>query len=93
MVIFWCVGFQIVSTTFFQSIGQAFKSIILSLCRQVLFLIPLLWILPPMLGLNGVWVSFPISDAVATIVTAILIVVQLRHLPRHLTLKEKEMIR
>lgn len=93
MVIFWCVGFQIVSTTFFQSIGQAFKSIILSLCRQVLFLIPLLWILPPMLGLNGVWVSFPISDAVATIVTAILIVVELRHLPRHLTLKEKEMIR
>lgn len=66
---FWPVGFQIVSTTLFQSIGMAGKSIFLSLTRQVLFLIPLLLILPGIYGLNGVWASFPSSDVAATIVT------------------------
>lgn len=70
LLAFFMVGFQIVSTTFFQSIGQAGKSIFLSLTRQVLFLIPLLLILPRQLGLDGVWISFPSSDIIATIVTA-----------------------
>lgn len=70
MLAFFFVGFQIVSTTFFQSIGQAGKSIFLSLTRQVLFLIPLLLLLPRCLLLDGVWLSFPASDIIATIVTA-----------------------
>lgn len=78
---FWMVGFQIVSTTFFQSLGKAGKSIFLSLTRQVLFLIPLLLWLPKMLGLNGVWTSFPISDILATVVTAAMIIWQFHHLP------------
>lgn len=82
MLVFAFVGFQVVSTTFFQSIGRAGKSIFLSLTRQAIFLIPLLLLLPRFWQLNGVWLSFPISDAVATIVTAILIVHQLRQITR-----------
>lgn len=78
LIMFWAVGFQIVSTTFFQSLGKAGKSIILSLCRQILFLLPIVFILPKHFGLDGVWASFPISDALATSVTAILIIFQLR---------------
>ena len=72
LVWFWAVGFQIISTAFFQSIGKAGKSIFLSLSRQVIFLIPLLLWLPGEFGLLGVWVSFPLSDVVATIATAAL---------------------
>lgn len=82
MLAFAFVGFQIVSTTFFQSIGRAGKSIFLSLTRQAIFLIPLLLLLPRFWQLNGVWLSFPISDAVATIVTAVLIIYQLRQITR-----------
>lgn len=82
LLAFWFVGFQIVSTTFFQSIGQAGKSIFLSLTRQVLFFIPLVLILPRHWGLEGVWASFPASDLAATIVTAAMMVWQLRKLDR-----------
>ncbi|MDE5628822.1 MAG: MATE family efflux transporter [Muribaculaceae bacterium] len=74
------VGFQIVSSCLFQSLGKAGKSIILSLLRQVIFLIPLLMFLPRVMELDGVWYSFPISDALATIVTIFLVVWQLRHI-------------
>ena len=77
---FVVVGFQIVSTTFFQSIGQVSQSIFLSLSRQVIFIIPLLLILPDKLGLTGVWLSFPGSDILASIVTAMLMFNQIRNL-------------
>lgn len=70
---FWAVGFQIVATNFFQSIGEAGKSIFMSLTRQVIFLLPLLFTLPSLWQLNGVWLSFPISDMFATLVAAILV--------------------
>ncbi len=69
MICFCVVGFQIVSTNFFQSIGKIPQSIFLSLTRQVIFLIPLLLILTDRFGLDGIWLSFPVSDALATIVT------------------------
>ncbi len=75
---FWVVGFQVVSTTFFQSIGKAGKSIFLSLTRQVIFLIPLLLVLPKLYQLDGVWASFPVSDIFATVVTAAMVWWQLR---------------
>ena len=84
MTAFPVVGFQIVSTTFFQSIGRAAKSIFLSLCRQVLFLIPLLLWLPPHYQLAGVWIAFPISDIIATLVTAVMIAYQLHLLRRQI---------
>lgn len=72
------VGFQIVVTNFFQCIGMAAKSIFLSLTRQFLFLIPALFILPPIFGLNGVWYSLPAADFLATVLTAALFLWQLR---------------
>lgn len=80
LLLFWIVGFQIVATTFFQSIGMAGKSIFLSLARQVIFLIPLLLFLPNIFGLNGIWLSFPTSDLLATIATALMIWWQFRRL-------------
>ena len=83
LLAFGVVGFQIVSTTFFQSIGCVGKSIFLSLTRQVLFLIPLLIILPEYFGLNGVWLSFPGSDIIATVVSAALIIWEFHHLKKN----------
>ena len=82
LIAFSVVGFQVVSTTFFQSIGSVAKSIFLSLARQVIFLIPLLYLLPNSLGLDGVWLSFPGSDLLATIVTAVLIIFEFRRIDR-----------
>lgn len=70
---FGVVGFQIVATCLFQSIGAAVASIFLSLTRQVLFLLPLLLWLPGEMGVDGVWLSFPVSDILATLVTAAMI--------------------
>ena len=67
------VGFQMIGTNFFQCLGMVKKSIILSLSRQLLFLLPLLYILPLWMGANGVWMSFPISDLLSALLTAILL--------------------
>lgn len=80
MSMFWMVGVQIVSTTFFQSIGKVGKSIFLSMTRQVLFLIPALLILPGIYGLEGIWMCFPASDIAAFTVTMVMVVWQLRRL-------------
>ena len=64
------VGFQVVTTNFFQSIGKAGISIFLSITRQLLFLTPFLLFLPPLLGLDGVWLSTPAADLISAIVTA-----------------------
>jgi len=64
------VGFQVVLSGFFQSIGQAKKSIILSLSRQLIFLIPSIIILPRLFGLNGVWAATPVSDFMGALLAA-----------------------
>lgn len=75
---FWMVGFQIVGTNFFQSLGMAGKAVFLSLTRQIIFMIPMLLILPPKFGLNGVWSCYPVCDVAATIVTTCLLIWQVR---------------
>ena len=72
-IIFPIVGFQMIATNFFQSLGMVRKSIILSLSRQILFLLPLLYLLPLNYGADGVWASFPISDGLATIMTVFML--------------------
>lgn len=74
MFTFPIIGYQMVVTNFFQSIGRARVSIFLSLSRQMLFLLPMLIILPPAMGVNGVWLSMPVADTVASVVTAIIMV-------------------
>ena len=66
-------GIQMVATNFFQSVGKVNKAIFLSLTRQVLFLIPLLIILPLYMGENGVWFSIPIADFISGIIAIILL--------------------
>lgn len=66
------IGFQVVATGYFQSVGKPMESMLLSLSRQVLFLIPALFILPQFFGLDGVWFAIPVADALATLVTALL---------------------
>ena len=80
MTCFWMVGFQVIATTFFQSLGRAGKSIFLGLTRQVIFIIPFLLIFTHFKGLDGIWISFPVSDCCATVVTAILIFIEFRSL-------------
>ena len=70
MMMFPIVGYQMVVSTFFQSIGKAKISIFLSLSRQLLILLPLLAILPPLLQTNGVWLSMPVSDFVSALIAA-----------------------
>lgn len=72
------IGFQMVATGFFQSIGKAGISIFLSLTRQLLFLVPALLILPHFLGVEGVWYSVPIADGISTIVTAAVLIYNMR---------------
>ena len=73
------VGFQIVVTNFFQSIGKAKISIFLSLSRQLLFLLPVLLILPRYMQLDGVWASFPISDTISSVVALAILIKYMRH--------------
>ena len=74
------VGFQIVSSNFFQYIGKPQKAIVLSMTRQLLFLVPLIILLPPIYGTMGVWMSMPIADTLSTIFTGVLIFIQVRQL-------------
>lgn len=75
------VGFQIMSTCLFQSVGKPARAMILSLSRQVLFLIPIMLWLPTIYGVEGVWLSFPLSDILATIVSAVLVLQFFKSLP------------
>jgi len=84
VALFPVIGFQMVTGNFFQSIGQAGKSIYLSLTRQLLFLVPALLLLPnlmPILGLpklDGIWLSLPVSDGLASLNAAVLLWLQIR---------------
>ena len=74
------VGFQMVTSNFFRSIGYAGTSIFLSLTRQLLFLLPLMFILPHFFGLGGIWASMPAADLISCIVSASIMVYHLRRL-------------
>lgn len=72
MVSFPLVGYQMVISNFFQSIGRVKVSIFLSLSRQMIFLLPLLLTLPPIFGIGGVWWSMPTADTISALVSAII---------------------
>jgi MATE family, multidrug efflux pump len=74
------LGLQIIGAAFFQSVGKALPSLILGMTRQIIFLIPLVIILPNFLGLNGVWFSFPGADIGAVIVTLFWLMKELKNL-------------
>lgn len=65
------IALQLIGAAYFQAIGKAIPALLLTLTRQGFFFIPLILILPQFLGELGVWISFPISDVLATIVTGV----------------------
>ncbi|MEN6453359.1 MAG: MATE family efflux transporter [Prolixibacteraceae bacterium] len=78
LMFFPIVGFQMVTSNFFQSIGMPGKAIFMSLTRQVFFLLPFLFIFPPLFGVNGVWISMPAADLLASIVAGYMLITQYR---------------
>lgn len=80
MCMFPIIGYQMVITNFFQSIGKAKVSIFLSLSRQLIFLLPPLIVLPQFWGIDGILWSMPLSDLMAAVVTAIIMGTKLKTL-------------
>lgn len=67
------VGFQVVASNFFQSVGKAKIAIFATLFRQVIMLIPLILIFPTFWGINGIWLAFPVADTMSAIAVSILL--------------------
>lgn len=88
MLVVPVVGLQMVVTNFFQCIGKVKVSIFLSLSRQLLFLLPLLYTLPLFFGVNGVWFSLPISDFIAANVANVMMLTYMRKFKKQLKLSE-----
>jgi putative MATE family efflux protein len=73
IIAFPTVGFQVIGTTLFQATGKAVETFVLTLSRQILFLIPLVFILPKFFEITGIWLSFPIADILSAILTLALL--------------------
>ncbi len=84
MLMFPIIGGQMVITNFFQCIGKVKISIFLSLSRQLLFLLPLLAVLPHFYNIEGVWASLPMSDLAAAIVTAYIMVAYMKKMKKQM---------
>lgn len=85
------VGFQIVGSNYFQATGQPLKSSLLSLSRQILFLLPLLFIMPEVLpnmfpgqvtGLDALYIATPVADGCSIVLTFVFVMIELRRLRR-----------
>lgn len=74
------IGFQIIGANYFQAVGKAGYAIVLSMSRQLIILIPLILLLPRLLGLHGVWLASPIADFSAALLTGIFLFRELRKL-------------
>jgi Na+-driven multidrug efflux pump len=74
------IGFQMVCTNLYQSIGKAQIAIFLSTTRQLLFLIPFLLVLPTYWGTDGIWWSLPMADGLSALVVAVMIIKLIREL-------------
>lgn len=78
------VGPQIVIQNYFQSIGKPALSIFLSLTRQLIFLLPMLWILPSRFGVDGVWGAMCSSDMIAFILALVTVIIMDRRIARQI---------
>ncbi len=78
----WLDALQPITSTFFTSIGKPAKGIFLSLTRQILFFMPLLLLLPHMIGIDGCIYCGPIADLMAAIVTIVMAFFEFRKMPK-----------
>lgn len=76
------IGFQMVTGNFFQSIGKPIRSIIMSLSRQLIILIPCLIIMPKYFGINGVWYSMPVADGLSVILALSFLLLEMKNLKK-----------
>lgn len=81
MLMAFLVGGQILMTNYFQYIGKAREAVILSLLRQVIILLPLIYLMSRWWGLNGVWMAWPATDVLATVVTVLIFLKDYRKIP------------
>jgi len=77
------IAVQLIGAAYFQAVGKAIPALLLTLTRQGFFFIPLIFILPKFYGELGVWMAFPISDVLSTIVTAIFLHREVKRLKAH----------
>lgn len=84
------IGFQIVGASLFQAIGKAVPALVLSMSRQILFLIPLLLVLPLFFGLVGIFYAFPIADLLSAVVTGFWLLREVRIMNAHIEEKLAE---
>ena len=74
------IGIQLIGSAYFQAIGRAFPALMLTLSRQVFFLIPLVFFLSKIYGVYGVWISFPLAELLSTVLTGIYLNFELKKL-------------
>ena len=80
LVMFPIIGFQIVSSSYFQAVGKPKHALLLGLSRQVLLLIPAILIIPYFFALDGIWIAIPAADLCSSILTGTWLFFELRHL-------------
>ena len=73
-LVLYLMGLVFTGSMVFMAIGKAKEAFITSITQRALFLVPLVFILPPAMGIDGVWLSFPISDGLSFILTLALLV-------------------
>ena len=72
------VGFQLIGAAYYQATGRTLPALLLTLTRQGFFFIPLLYLLPNFLGIDGIWLAFPVAEFLAAVVTGGFLVYELR---------------
>jgi Na+-driven multidrug efflux pump len=82
---FFLVGYNKIGGVFFQALGKAGPAFIINLARPILFFVPLLMILPRILGLNGIWLAFPMADLFSYLLTMALLLPYERRLKNQCT--------
>jgi putative MATE family efflux protein len=80
MAVMPIVGIQIVGSAMFQALGKAIPSIVLASLRQIILLIPMVLILSKIAGVTGVWISYPVSDFISVVMTAVFVLYELKKL-------------
>lgn len=81
------IGFQVVASHFFQAVGKARIAMFVTLFRQVIGLIPLLFILPEFYGITGIWLAYPLADLMAAIVVSVFLIRAWKKLPQLIVAK------
>jgi Na+-driven multidrug efflux pump len=75
-------GFQVVGASLFQALGKAIPAFFLSSSRQLLFLVPFILLFPMFFRLMGVWIAYPVADTLSTLITAIWVAMEIKHLKK-----------